>query len=143
MFASKEKVVDPRLALQGFLVLDAFVRSLIWAGALALTVVVFTALDAWPSFPIRQTRLPQAWTLVSKAMNLVGLYNIFYLALLLLLRLPIPRPKEGRYSLRPGKPVDRQLVWSCLIATLTKARYEAPFPAFLVFHVSNLPPFSW
>lgn len=71
------------------------------------------------------------------------LFNVVYLLELLVVRLVIPTPKEGTYSTsRSGLP-NRQLIWTTLLGVLTKARYQAPFPAFLVFHIANLPPLCW
>lgn len=143
MTEPKAILQDPKHGLRGFLVLDSLVRLLIWAGATALGLAAMTALDAWPAPPVARAGLREAWDWAVAGVLLILLFNTFYVVLLIALRLPIPRPKEGRYAVAPGKPLDRQLVWSCLIATLTKARYEAPFPGFLVFHVANLPPLCW
>ncbi|MFQ5410793.1 MAG: acyltransferase [Phycisphaerae bacterium] len=139
----KAMLQDPKHGLRGFLVLDTFVRLLIWTGAMTGSLATLTALGGWPQRGIvgADWRAALDWALAGAV--LILLFNTFYVALLVVLRLPIPQPAEGRYSVAPGKPIDRQLVWSCLIATLTKARYEAPFPGFLVFHVSNLPPMCW
>jgi len=130
-------------ALRGFLLLDMFVRLMVWSGALALTLAVFAALDAWPGSDLRGMNLSAAWDWSQKLVHMILLFNLFYVLILIVLRLPIPRPKPGRYATAPGQPLDRQLIWSCLIATLTKARYEPPFPGFLVFHIANLPPLCW
>ena len=129
--------------LRGFLVLDAFVRLFIWAGSLAFCAALFTHYDLWPSQTIVGANLPTAWAWAGTLVKWIVAYNSIYVLMLIVLRLPIPTPREGRYSLVPGKIPSIQLVWSCLIATLTKARFEAPFPAFLVFHMANLPPLSW
>ena len=75
------------------------------------------------------------------------LFNVLYVAVLILLRLPIPTPQPGLYptlkSPRIFSAKGRLLLYACYIAVLTKARYEAPFPAFLVFHIANLPPMRW
>ena len=129
-------------ALRGFLVLDLAVRLFIWSAALVLTTAACTALGAWPERSIIGADLALAWRWGLCLAGWVALFNVFYVVILLVLRLPIPTPKEGRYS-----GIDRrlhpQLVWSCLLAVLTKARYGAPFPGFLVFHVANLPPLRW
>jgi hypothetical protein len=141
--SSNVKPADPIHAIQGFLVLDAFVRLFVWSGSMAIAFVLVARLDVWPvsadTMPTWRQLGDIAWALVL----FVLVQNVAYVAFLVALRLPIPTPKEGRYTVAPGKPLDRQLVWSCLIATLTKARHEAPFPAFLVFHVSSLPPMRW
>lgn len=129
--------------LRGFLVLDAFVRLFIWAASLAFCVALFTHYGLWPTETIVGANLPRAWSWAETLVKWIVVYNSIYVLMLIVLRLPIPTPREGRYSLVPGKIPSIQLVWSCLIATLTKARFEAPFPAFLVFHMANLPPLSW
>jgi hypothetical protein len=73
----------------------------------------------------------------------VLLYNLLYVAHLIVIRLLIATPREGRYETRPGTPVNWQLLRAAILGALTKARYEAPFPAFLVFHMANLPPLRW
>lgn len=137
------KPPDPLHAIQGFLVLDACVRLFIWSGSMAVAFAVVARLDLWPAalgaVPAWRQLGDIAWALIA----FVLVMNVAYVAILVVLRLPIPSPKDGRYTLAPGKPLDRQLIWSCLIATLTKARYEAPFPGFLVFHVASVPPMRW
>jgi len=143
MSHDRQRVQDPLNALRGFLLLDMFVRLMVWSTALASTLAVFAALGSWPTTDLRGISFPAAWQWAQKLTHMILLFNVFYVLILIVLRLPIPRPKEGRYSIGPGEPVNRQVVWSCLIAVLTKARYQAPFPGFLVFHMANLPPMSW
>ncbi|MBN2562936.1 MAG: hypothetical protein JXQ75_18590 [Phycisphaerae bacterium] len=134
---------DPRLGIQALVFLDGFVRLFIWSSSIALSIAVFTACDAWPRHPIQGADLSTAWLWGQKLTHLVLLYNVFYVAHLVVFRLPIPTPKEGRYEIGPGKKLDRQLIYSALIGVLTKARLKAPFPGFLVFHIANLPPMRW
>jgi len=35
------------------------------------------------------------------------------------------------------------IIWAALVSIITRARYHAPFPGFLVFHLANLPPLCW
>ena len=72
----------------------------------------------------------------------IVVFNVAYVLVLLGLRLLFPMPQEGRYPKDAGK-LDRNLLWARLTAALNKARYQAPFPAFLVFYVANLPPLVW
>ncbi len=134
---------DSKVALQGLLVLDVFVRLLIWSSSLTAAVATMTALDAWPEQGIVRANLGLAWLWGQKLTHLILLFNIYYIAALVLLRLTIPTPREGAYSTAPGAPLDRNLLNSAFIAMLTKARYQAPFPGFLVFHIANLPPLRW
>lgn len=141
--ASVSKPADPSLALQGFLLLDLFARLFIWSTALALTTAALTALDAWPERGIVGADLSLARLWAQRLAQWILLFNLIYVAELLVLRLLVPTPKEGRYSTAAGVRPDRQLIWSCLVAVLTKARHQAPFPGFLVFHIANLPPMKW
>ena len=138
---------DPCRSLQGFLFLDLVARVLIWGSSFAFAIMLMTALKWWPSSEIVGAGPADAWAWGGAIAKWVILFNLIYVAELVLLRLPIPQPAQGIYS--TNKPPDirthagRQLIWSCLIAILTKARYEAPFPGFLVFHIANLPPMRW
>jgi len=133
---------DSLTALQGFVLLDAVIRLLVWSAALAVATATFTAAGAWPDRGLVGADLGLAWRWGRVLTGWVVLFNLVYVAELVVLRLPIPTPKQGRYPTGTRRP-NRQLLWSCLIATLTKARYQAPFPGFLVFHVANLPPMRW
>ncbi|HWL95378.1 MAG TPA: hypothetical protein VNT79_17800, partial [Phycisphaerae bacterium] len=138
---------DPIHGLRGFLVLDAIIRLLVWGGSIFLTLWVVRRLGLWPATTptggpaLEESTVWWRWTLFS--VQFIIWFNVIYAALLILLRLPIPRPHEGRYRITPGAPIAKDLIWSCLIATLTKARYDAPFPAIFVFHAMNLPPLVW
>jgi len=134
---------DLRRWFQALLLLDIVVRLKIWSLAIALTIVAFTALGAWPEGnPIGgEWRVAAAWA--GRTARWVLLFNVIYVAELVILRLLIPTPKEGRYTAGPGAKMDRQLIWSSLLGILTKARYQAPFPGFFVFHIANLPPMVW
>ncbi len=137
------KPYDPKNGLMFFLVLDGFVRLTIWYSSLALAVGLFTWFDRWPAESLVGATYAQAWVWGQRLGEVILLFNLCYVAHLVVLRLFIPTPKPGRYEMGPGKKLDRQLLWSALIATLTKARYQAPFPGFLVFHIANLPPMKW
>ncbi|MBK8268149.1 MAG: hypothetical protein IPK83_07500 [Planctomycetes bacterium] len=137
------KTVDPINGLRAFLALDAVVRLALWAGSLSLTTACITWLGDWPTTSLVRADFRTAFQWFGTFTQFAFLFNVWYVLLLIVLRLPIPTPKQGKYSLKPGKPPDRQLVWACFIASLTKARYEPPFPGFLVHHVASLPPFCW
>lgn len=133
---------DMRPALRASLALDLLIRLIVWTAALALSVWIFTALAFWP----RGAPFQANWLFAVKWAFVLGwwilLFNVMYLAVLLVLRLAFPIPREGRYPKAAGA-FNRQLIWASLTAALNKARYQAPFPAFLVFHVANLPPMCW
>ncbi|MGQ9649728.1 MAG: acyltransferase [Phycisphaerae bacterium] len=127
--------------LWGFLLADLWVRLMLWSTSLGLTTAVMTALQAWPSGSPLAGDLGVTLLWARRIGQWVILFNVVYLLELLVVRLPIPTPKEGIYSTK-GLP-NRQLVWVTLLGVLTKARYQAPFPGFLVFHLANLPPLCW
>jgi hypothetical protein len=138
-----DKPHDPRNALRCYVGLDLFVRVLIWstAGVLASYSMgrLAGSLTGNPfsgdlAVALRWGTYLACWVL---------LYNLFYVALLVVLRLPIPTPREGRYSMLPGQPISLQVIWSSFVGVLTTARLQAPFPGFLVFHISQLPPMCW
>lgn len=136
------KTPDMRAALRAFVLLDLFVRLLIWTGALALSVGAFNSLEVWPRSSLTDADLPLAWLWAKRLGLWILLFNVVYVAELVVLRLLIPTPKEGRYA-TTGRIPNLQVLWSGLVGVLTKARYQAPFPGFLVFHVANLPPMCW
>jgi len=133
---------DPLHALQGFLVLDVIVRLLMWSTAFALATAILIAMPiGFPSLPHELSwRIVTGWGLAAALW--IVLFNAVYVIELVVLRLFVPTPREGRYATNTRRP-DRQVLWACLIALLTKARLDAPFPGFLVFHVANLPPLRW
>jgi hypothetical protein len=135
--------MDPRSGLRAFLGLDAFVRLFVWAASFALTTAAFTYLGLWPAKSFVGAELGFAWTWGIKLAQWMAMFNTAYVLLLLVLRLLVPTPREGRYKMVAGQRMDFQIIRAGLLATLTKARYEAPFPAFLVYHMANLPPLCW
>lgn len=137
------KSSDMRGFLWGFLLLDLWVRLTLWSISLGLATAMMTALEAWPSGSPLAGDLGLTMLWARRLGQWVVVFNVIYLLALLLVRFLIPTPKEGIYSTRqPGLP-DRQLIWVTLLAVLTKARYQVPFPGFLVFHLANLPPLCW
>ncbi len=143
MSTSNVKTSDAKLGLQGLLVLDVAVRLFIWSSSMALTVTLMTALNDWPEGGIVGAKLRLAWKWGETLTHAILLFNLIYVAHLVIIRLVVPTPKEGSYSMAPGAPLDRQLIWAALVAMLTKARYQAPFPGVFVFHIANLPPMRW
>ncbi len=143
MSTANAKSGDSKNGIMAFLVLDTFVRLALWSSTLAITTALFTQWGLWPTESLVGAGLKAAWDWSQVLSKWILLYNVVYVGLLVILRLPIPTPCEGRCTLRPGGPLDRQLIWSALIAALTKARHDAPFPAFLVYHVTSLPPMRW
>lgn len=143
MPANADKPLDPRNGIRAFLVLDGAVRLLIWIAATSGALATVAALDGWPKYALLTANFYEAWGWADKFMWCIVFFNIYYVTALVVLRAPIPRPAEGTYSLKPGVIPDRSLIYSMLIATLIKARYEPPFPGFLVHAIANLPPLCW
>jgi hypothetical protein len=140
---AQTKPKNPAPSLRGFLFFDGLVRLLLWQGALAITVGVCNALRAWPTWPIG-TDAAILWNWASRIGHLIIGFNLVYLLELLLLRRLIPTPKEGHYDfVGAGAGFRWELVWVGLVSILIRARFEPPFPGFLVFHLANLPPFCW
>lgn len=142
------KPMNPLVGLRFFLLLDAGWRAFIWSFSGTVTAYIVLKYQIWPkhytglddilSRPFRST-----YELAQIGVAWVVIYNIVYVLLLALQRAPIPTPREGRYSMTPGKAPNWNIISSCFIAVLSKARYHAPFPGFLVFNIANLPPFVW
>src|SRR5262249_4849210 len=81
------------------------------------------------------------WEIAQRFVHMTVLFNICYLAVLLGLRFFVPDPKPGRFSMT-AKPT-KDLIFASFLGVLTKARYQAPFPAFLVPQLANIAPFRW
>lgn len=142
MINTANRTPDSKIGLQLLLVLDGFIRLFIWSAALALTVGTLTWFAAWPEHDFVGAGWAEAWIWGRSLTHLILLFNLYYVALLVALRLVVPTPREGEYRMTGAWP-DRQLLWSALLSVLSKARYHPPFPGFLVFHIANLPPMRW
>lgn len=145
--AALARTVDPCSSLQAFLFLDMTTRIFIWSSSIAITCAIFSSVGWFPSRGLLSTDSDGVWLWGGCLAAWVVFFNIVYVAELVILRLPIPTPRPGLYptlsSPNPATVKGRQMIYAAFIAVLTKARYEAPFPAFLVFHVANLPPMRW
>lgn len=150
--ASTVRRKDTQYGLRGFLFLEGFVRLLIWYTSLCTTWTFFTAWGGWPKKSVLlaaenySAAWNDAWPWCCAISNFILLFNVVYLLELLSLRLilrVLPFPKEGEFTFGPGKPLNPSLLVSAFVAILVRARYQAPFPGFLVFHIANIPPFCW
>jgi hypothetical protein len=141
------KPPDPCMSLQGFLALDLLTRVFIWSSSIVLAMALASWRGWWPAESLVDASASGYVKWGIALGRWVIAVNLIYVAELVILALPIPTPRPGVYStVKPPNmrhPAGRQLLYSCLRALLTKARYEAPFPAFLVFHISNIPPMRW
>jgi len=133
---------DMRPAIRLALAFDILLRLTLWCTASAISLVVFAALDLWPESNPLTAELPTAIRWVAAAAWFIVLFNVLYVAAILLVRAPIPTPREGVYP-KKGGPFNAQLIWMSLLVALNKARYFPPPPGFLVFHISHLPPMCW
>lgn len=131
------------IALQLGLFLDVAIRLVVWSLALGITLY-------WGAHEGLLSRLPKLdpWDLQTAfkigrwIVYLVIAFNLAYLGVLLVLRLPIPKPRPGRYTI-PRPWLDRDFILACLLGALTRCRYHPPFPAFLVPQLASIQPFRW
>ena len=72
-------------------------------------------------------RTPAHWVFIILSATLV--FNYGYLLALLVLRIVIPRPKEGAYSITPDRKMPRQVIIFMLNVLLLKSRFEPPWAA--------------
>lgn len=134
---------DQAWPMRGFLALEAFVRVVLWNTAFAWTAVVLTKCNGWPEHSVINADIPTAMRWGGLLFRFAIIYNVIYLLILIVLRALVPSPREGTYWLTPDKLDRGAIARFTLVGILVKARYQAPFPAFLVFHLANLPPFCW
>jgi acetyltransferase-like isoleucine patch superfamily enzyme len=141
--SAARKPFDPGPGLQFVLLLEIGVRLMIWTSALAATLWIAGRWQLWPAASwATLSAFGVAWSLAQRVGHLVIAFNVIYLLIILALRLLIPRPKAGRYALTAGRP-DPNMLYTCLLAILTKARYEPPFPAIFVAQLANIQPFRF
>lgn len=140
---SVERPFDPVVGLQVVLLLDVLLRLFVWSASLAaaLWLTGRLGLSSWLASHETWTWRWAVCAAVAAAAMIV-FFNVAYILMLIVLRTFCPTPKPGRYSLTARKP-DPNLIWSCFTGLLTKARYQAPFPAFLVPQLANVAPFRW
>ena len=133
---------NPSAALQLLLVFDIWVRTMIWAVAFSVTMLVmarttFVRSLSWDTLATRDG----AWAFATTLMNFILLFNVAYILTLVVIRLPFPSPQSGVH--RTGKSVNRSIILSGFLAVLTKARFQAPFPGIFVSQLASIMPFRW
>ena len=138
----KAKALNTSLGVQLLLLLDVWMRLMLWGTALTVTLLVIARNQSvravsWDSLHT----FKGAWDFAQLMTVFIMLFNLSYLLELMVVRAILPRPKRGIYKFR-GIP-DINLLFSCLSGILTKARYQAPFPAFLVQQFANIQPLRW
>jgi acetyltransferase-like isoleucine patch superfamily enzyme len=124
--------------------MDVGKRSLLVLGL--LQELVMTAAGLWPAVWLVLRCAPAAttpghWVLIILAAVLV--FDYVYLLALLLLRIVIPRPKEGFYPSRQGGRVHWQAVIYVLNVLLVKARYDPPWSAMFSSVLASVFPLSF
>lgn len=136
------KTKNPSAPLQLLLLLDIWVRSMIWAVALSATLLVLSRTDfarshSWEAL----ATWTGAWAFATTLTNFILLFNVAYVLTLVVVRLPFPRPQRGVH--RTEKSFNRNIILAGVIALLTKARYHPPFPGIFVSQLASIMPFRW
>lgn len=130
------------VGLQLLLILDIWVRTMIWAVALSVTLMAlsrtsFVRTVTWDGL----RTWSGAWGFTTTLTNFILLFNVAYVLTLVLVRLPFPSPKPGVY--RTDRGLDKSIIVAALLAVLTKARFQAPFPGIFVAQLASIMPFRW
>jgi acetyltransferase-like isoleucine patch superfamily enzyme len=123
-------------------VFDIWVRTMIWAVAFSVTMLVmsrttFARSLSWDALATRDG----AWAFATMLTNFILLFNVVYVLTLVVIRFPFPKPQSGVH--RTGKSVNRTIILSGFLAVLTKARFQAPFPGIFVSQLASIMPFRW
>lgn len=137
---TKERNASP--GLQALLLLDIWIRLVIWSVALGVTLFVLSRTETARSLSWNGLMtLGGAWSFSITVTHFILLFNVAYVLTLVVLRLPFPRPQSGVY--RMDRSIDRSILLAAFLAVLTKARFHAPFPAIFVSHLASIMPFRW
>lgn len=134
---------DESHAVQLGLVGDVVVRLGVWMIALAGTLVWSARqnyFSRWIQFELRDAE--RAFTLARELALCLLVFNLVYLGALMLVRLPLPTLRAVRLP-RRGRRWQRDILVAGLLSALTRARYQPPFPAFLVPQLANVQPFRF
>lgn len=130
------------VVLQLLLVFDIWVRTMIWAVSLSATLLVMSRTSLFRSLSWdKLSGWSGAWAFAATLTNFILLFNVAYVLTLILVRLPFPSPKAGVY--RTDRGVDRSIIFAAILAVLTKARFQAPFPGIFVSQLASIMPFRW
>ncbi len=140
--ASTPKNPNSSVGLQFLLLLDIWVRTMIWAVALSATLLVLSRTNfaralSWDTL----MTWTGAWNFATTVTNFIVLFNVAYILTLVVVRLPFPRPQSGVY--RTDQSIDRSVILAAFLAVLTKARFHAPFPGIFVSQLASIMPFRW
>lgn len=140
--ASAPSVRNSSIGLQLLLLLDIWVRTMIWAVALSVTLLLLSRTSfvrslSWDNLMTWKG----AWGFTTTLTNFLLLFNVAYVLTLVIVRLPFPRPRSGVY--RMDRSLDRSVLLAAVLAVLTKARFHAPFPGIFVSQLASIMPFRW
>lgn len=128
--------------IQFLLVLDIWIRTMIWAAAFGATLLIMSRTDLFRSLSWDTvSHWGGAWVVATTATNFILLFNVVYILTLVAVRLPFPRPRSGVY--RTDRPLDWNLLLAAFLAVLTKARFQPPFPGIFVSQLAGIVPFRW
>src|SRR5436190_50502 len=94
--ATKAGPKNPSVGLQALLVLDVWIRTTIWCLSLAVTMLVlsrttFARSLSWDAL----LNWHGVWTFSTTTMNFILLFNVAYILILVVVRLPFPTPERG------------------------------------------------
>ncbi len=134
---TEKPYLDVRWGMQFYLFFDVVVRLGVYGLAFVLATMGFNRYVGWPAVLPTQADWGLVFSWCKCLIGWIILFNFVYAAELLILRVLIPKPREGRYA---SEDFNNQMLWACLQGVVTKARCQAPFPAFLVHEISMLPP---
>ena len=126
--------LDPNLALRGVVLLDLTIKLLLMGGALWPVLVAWRRW--WPG-------LSADWQRVLFILGLVLLFSFGYLAGLLILRVLIPRPREGVFRIKESQAQHANVLVFLLNILLVKARFEPPWSLLFAPAITNLPGISY
>ncbi|MEE8169908.1 MAG: DapH/DapD/GlmU-related protein [Phycisphaerae bacterium] len=134
---------DPGPGIQFVLILDVALRLLIWCACLTVAACLTTRWTGPLAFSWSGlSQWGTTWSWAMRAALFVLLFNAAYVVALVVLQLVVRRPRHGHYSLSGALP-DVNLLYACVLALLIKARYQPPFPGFLVPQFAQIAPFRW
>lgn len=139
---SGAKSKNSSTGLQLLLLFDIWARTMIWAVAMSATLLAmsrtnFVRTVSWDTL----STWSGAWGFTTTLTNFVLLFNVAYVLTLVVVRLPFPAPQSGVY--RTDRGLDKSIILAAVLALLTKARFQAPFPGIFVPQLASILPFRW
>lgn len=129
--------------LRALLALDLFLRLTLWVASAVGATGLLWATGLHPAGPPFSAGPLNLWMWANVLAGWLVLFNLLWVVQLLALGIVLPHPQEGEYPTPAGGPIHPQVLRAALRGALTRLRYQAPAPAFLVNHLCNLPPLCW